>query len=295
MITKEVIRKALNINIELKNYNVVLGLINNQNENTLSFIDDDNFINELLNNKNITSVFTTKEIAAKLSSIKKIEKIIVDDPRYIYYTLYNFIARSNYKKKKSIIHPSVQIHPTAFIADYNVQIKENTIIGPNSNILPDVYIGKNCIIKAGAVIGSEGFEFKRTSKGIISVFHDGRLIINNSVQIGANSIVYKGFSFRDTIIGEFTKIDDLVYIAHCTQIGKECLIIGNSMLCGSVTLGDKVWIGPGSVISNSLIIGNDATVSIGSVVTKNVPEGYIVSGNFAIDHSKFITFIKSIR
>jgi len=89
--------------------------------------------------------------------------------------------------------------------------------------------------------------------------------------------------------------DNLVHIAHGAAIGSKTRIAANAMIAGSVTIGENVWIGPSASISNGIIIGNNAEITLGAVVTKNVPENGHVSGNFAIDHHKFLEFIKKIR
>jgi UDP-3-O-[3-hydroxymyristoyl] glucosamine N-acyltransferase len=208
--------------------------------------------------------------------------------------LYNYLANLNYCKKQTVIHKSAQIHPKAFISEYNVNIRKNCIIDANATILPDVEINENTRVCSGAVIGADGFELKKTSKGIISVIHDGKVLIGKEVLIGFNAVIVKGFSIRDTIIGNRTKIDNLVYIAHSSHIGEECFIVGSAMICGSAIIGNNVWIGPRSIVSNGIVVGNNSSVSIGSVVTKNVKEGQTVTGNFAIDHEKFISHIKQI-
>jgi len=267
------------------------GMSNATQKDTISFIDTEKFIDEINNNNNITTVIVTKTLA---KSIQKKNIIISEDPRYDFYIFYNAYGESNKVVFKSVISPEAQIHPRAFVSEHNVIIGANTFIGPNASILEDVEIGKNCYVKAGAVIGSEGFELKRTLKGILNVYHDGKVLIGDNVKIGANCAIHKGFSFKNTIIDNDVKIDDLVYIAHGAKIGEGCFLIGKSMLCGSVTLGKNIWIGPNSVISSGIKIGDNANITIGSVVTKDVDSGVRVTGNFAIDHEKFIDFIKSI-
>lgn len=268
-------------------------LINTQLSGSITFVDDKKFVAAANSNSNIGVVITEEKFSNQFDNGKIV--ITTSDARHCFYSLINFIARQQYEKKSNNIHTSVKIHTKAFVADHNVTIGVGTVIEPNVNILPDVIIGSNCIIRAGAVLGSEGFEHKRTKKGILSVLHNGNVFIGNDVEIGANNTVDKGFSFRHTIIGDFTKTDNLVHIAHGVHIGNGCFIAASAMLAGSVTLKDDVWIGPGASIASQVIIGTKAQVTIGAVVVKDVEDGQTVSGNFAIPHRKFLKHLARMQ
>lgn len=267
-----------------------LGFTNSVVPDSLSFIDDPQFLNELNENRSIIAVFVSSDLKDKVHG-KKL--IVCDDPRYYFFVLLNHIGKSEYRKRESRISHSASIHPTAFVSEFNVEVGDGTIVGPNVSLLSDVRIGNNCIIQAGTVIGCEGFEYKRTSKGVLAVFHDGEVIIHNNVEIGANTCIDKGFSFRQTIIDDDVKIDNLVHIAHGVQIGKRSFIIATSMLAGSVTIKEDVWIGPNASIAPGLTIDNRGFVTLGSVATRNVSESEWVTGNFAIPHKKFLTNLKT--
>ncbi|MFN8673744.1 MAG: UDP-3-O-(3-hydroxymyristoyl)glucosamine N-acyltransferase [Candidatus Sericytochromatia bacterium] len=262
--------------------------------NMLSFMDSEKFVQQMLDNKNVKALFITEKLAHFFENTE-IKKIICDDPRYYFYTLKNYLGKLNYKKTDSIIDPTAIIHPRAYVCEYNVKIGKNVIIEPNVSILADVIIGDDCIIRANTVVGAEGFEHKRTSKGILSIFHTGKVIIGNKVEIGANNAISKGFLFGDTLIGDETRTDNLVHIAHSAQIGKRCFLPACAMIAGDSRIGDDCWIGPNASISSQVKIGDKAFITIGAVVTRNVEEKQTVTGNFAIEHSKFINFIKSIR
>lgn len=269
-----------------------LGLVNNNElQNMLTFLDTEKFIPQANRNKNIAAIFITEQLSSRISSAL-VQRIICDDPRYYFYSLYNFMGRTNYVKKDNLIDSSAKIHPRACIADYNVEIGRNVIIEPSATILPDVTIRDHCYIMAGAVLGSMGFEYKRTSRGNLPVFHDGKVILHEYVEIGANTCIDKGFSYRDTVIGTHTKIDNLVHIAHAVHIGKNCLVVAGAMLAGTVTLKDNVWIGPHANVAPQVTIENGGFVTLGSIVTKNVGENEWVSGNFAIPHQKFLENLK---
>jgi UDP-3-O-[3-hydroxymyristoyl] glucosamine N-acyltransferase len=267
-----------------------LAFSNSTLPHTLTFLDDQKFLAEINNNSNIAVVITTKALAEFIQSGKHI--LISEDPRFDFYTLLNKVGRSRYKQWNSIISGTATIHETAFVSPFNVIIGNNTLIEPNVTILNDVEIGDHCIVRSGSVIGAEGFEHKRTSKGILSVYHDGKVIIGNNVHIGALNAISKGFSFRNTIIGDDCKTDNLVHIAHAVQIGKRGLFPASCMIAGSVTIEDDVWIGPNASVSSGLTIHKNAYITLGSVVTKNVPEGEKVTGNFAVPHRLFMANLK---
>jgi len=215
--------------------------------------------------------------------------LVVDDPRWCFYSLYNEVARyRNKEDHPTIVHHTAMVSQSAYIEEKNVTIGARTVIEPGAVILGPAIIGENCIIRAGAIIGASGFEHKRTSKGILSVTHDGRVRIANEVEIGAGTNVAKGFHGRDTVIGDQTKVDALVHIAHAVSIGARCLIAAQAVLCGSVIVGDDVWIGPSVTISNGLKVGNGAFITIGSCVVRDVREGERVTGYFAIPHTEFL-------
>ncbi|MCL4539968.1 MAG: UDP-3-O-(3-hydroxymyristoyl) glucosamine N-acyltransferase [Bacteroidetes bacterium] len=270
-----------------------LGLVNSVADGTLTFLDDERFVGQLNGNRNISAVFVSPGLSERVQS-SWIVKLVCEDPRYYFYVLQNYIAKNTRREIPSVIHPTARVHPKAYISEVNVTIGADVVVEPNATILPDVVIGEGCIIRAAAVLGSEGFEHKRTSKGIVSVYHDGHVILGKNVEIGANSCVDRGFSFRDTTIDDETKLDNLVHVAHGVQLGKRCFLAACAMIAGSASIGNDVWIGPAASVSSQIEIGNEAFVTIGSVVTKKVAEKEWVTGNFAIPHAKFLRNLKSI-
>lgn len=195
-INNQKLSQALGIEIDQDICCKTLGLVSDQTkQDMLSFLDDERFIDDLHQNPGLVAVFVSEALSSKIHS-PEIKKIICDDPRYSYYSLFNFLARENYRQWESRIHESARIESSASIATNNVQIGENVTIEHNVVIFPDVSIGDNCVVRAGSILGSEGYEHKRTSKGILSVFHDGQVIIGNNVIIGAHNIIDKGFSIE---------------------------------------------------------------------------------------------------
>jgi UDP-3-O-[3-hydroxymyristoyl] glucosamine N-acyltransferase len=282
-----------NVNLQGKEF-TTLGLVSSKVEKTLTFLDEVKFLHEVINNENIEGVITTSEISKEfIASGRSIELIISEDPRYDFFTLLNKMGKLSYVEIPSVISKTAQISSEAYISAHNVTIGERTIVGPNVTILPDVSIGDDCVIQPGTVIGSEGFEYKRTSKGVLPVFHDGKVIIGNGVEVGSNTCIDKGFSFRSTVIDDNVKIDNLVHVAHGVHIGRNSFIIASAMLGGSVTIGRDVWVSPNTSIAPGLSIGDNAFISLGAVVTKNVEANQQVTGNFAIPHDTFLKIFKS--
>jgi len=295
VINEILISRVLERNVENVNFSS-LGLINSTTENTLSFIDDEKFLSEALLNSNLKGIFVTEEFREKFVKRRPdLFLILCSDPRYYFYKLQNQLTDLKFEssKFKSVISNSARIQEKSYISPFNVIIEENVFIEPNVTILSDVIIGRNTIIRAGVVLGAEGFEHKRTSKGILSVKHDGKVIIGSNVEIGANCAISKGFEYRNTIIGDDTKLDNLVHVAHGVQIGRGCFLPACCMIAGSTTIGNDVWIGPGASISSQLIVGNSSFITIGSVVTKNIADGVKVTGNFAVSHDQFLKIFKN--
>lgn len=161
----------------------------------------------------------------------------------------------------------------------NVKIGKNTYIGANVSIAGDVIIGKDCVIKDGAVIGSESFSFWYDENRVPIHFPQiGRIIIGNSVWIGANSTVERQ-ALGETVIHDQVKIDDLVQIGHGSIIGEGSQIAAHCVIFGSAKIGKQAWIAPGALIRESVKVGERALVGMGSVVIKDVPDHVIVAGN----------------
>ncbi|MCK5833437.1 UDP-3-O-(3-hydroxymyristoyl)glucosamine N-acyltransferase [bacterium] len=159
-----------------------------------------------------------------------------------------------------------------------VSIGQDVIIGPKSMIYAGVKIyskteiGEKCIIHAGTVLGSDGFGFAPTPEGILKVRQVGKLIIEDSVEIGANCTVDRG-SFGETRIGKGSKIDNLVQIAHNCIIGKYCLIAAQSGFAGSTSLGDRVMVAGQVGFAGHQKIGDDSLFYAKSGITGDVPAG----------------------
>jgi UDP-3-O-[3-hydroxymyristoyl] glucosamine N-acyltransferase len=186
------------------------------------------------------------------------------------------------------LEPGVQVDPGAVIGP-GAEIGSGTVIGPNASIGPRVRIGRDCSIGAGATLthallgnrviihpgarlGQDGFGFAMGAGGHLKVPQIGRVIVQDDVEIGANTTIDRGAS-RDTIIGEGTKIDNLVQIAHNVVIGRHCVIVSGVGISGSTTLEDYVVLGGQVGVVGHLRIGMGSQIAGSSNVNRDVPPG----------------------
>ncbi len=167
-----------------------------------------------------------------------------------------------------------------------VKIGRNTTIGANATVV-NAFIGDDVIIHNGVQIGQDGFGFAMGAGGHHKVPQIGRVILQDKVEIGANSTVDRGAN-RDTVIGEGTKIDNLVQIGHNATIGRHCVIVGLVGISGSATLGDYVVVAGQAGIVGHTKIGDGAQVGGGSGVHGDVAPGEKVMGYPAIAASKWM-------
>jgi UDP-3-O-[3-hydroxymyristoyl] glucosamine N-acyltransferase len=176
--------------------------------------------------------------------------------------------------KNSYIGESAQILDGAKIGS-NVSIGKCTIIHPNCVIYDNVSIGGDCIIHSGTIIGADGFGFVRDAEKYVKFPQIGTVVIEDNVEIGANSCVDRG-ALGETRIGEGTKIDNLVQIAHNVQIGKRVIIASQTGISGSTVIeddcviGGQVGFGDHARVLSGAIIGSQAGVLPGKIVRAGV-------------------------
>jgi UDP-3-O-[3-hydroxymyristoyl] glucosamine N-acyltransferase len=221
-------------------------------------------------------------------------------------------------KCKPGIHSTAVVDPTAKIGEgatigagcylgSRVVIGRNTTIYPNVTVLDDssigsqttiwsgtvirerCRIGNNCIIHPNVTIGADGFGYRPSPDGrsLVKIPQIGTVIIGNSVEIGAGSCIDRG-KFNATSIGDGTKIDNLVQIAHNCKIGRSCVMAGQSGLAGSVTLSDGVMMGGGARVRDHVTIGDGAKLGGNAGVISNVAPGKTLSGFPANDHRQIL-------
>jgi UDP-3-O-[3-hydroxymyristoyl] glucosamine N-acyltransferase len=183
---------------------------------------------------------------------------------------------------RSVISKTAKIGSGCYIGDYTV-IGDDCIIGDNTMIgtrvsLQNCHCGNKSIIQSGVTIGEDGFSFERNADGELERFpHIRGVKIGDNVEVGANTNIARG-SLCDTIIGNGTKIADMVHIGHHALIGKHCQIAAGTAIGGKTKIGDMCWTGLNSTIKHETNVGNNVIVGAGAVVLRDVPDGDIVAG-----------------
>jgi UDP-3-O-[3-hydroxymyristoyl] glucosamine N-acyltransferase len=199
------------------------------------------------------------------------------------------LARFWAPKAAPAIAPTAVIHPAARLGEgvsvgHFAYIGAGVVIGDGSEIRERAVIydrtivGRRCVIKAGAVLGEEGFgiEFDEQLRPV-RIPHIGHVELGDDVEIGCNSIVARA-TLGVTRIADRVKIDDLSIVAHNCSIGEDSLVCGLVAMSGSVTIGKRCWIGPQTGLLQSLRVADDSLLGLGAIVLRDVAENVVVSG-----------------
>ncbi len=239
--------------------------------------------------------------------------LVCDDPKIAFIRLNEFMYAE--KKPQAGIDVSAKIAASAKIGSgcsigANVVIGENVEIGDNCVIEPNVVIadgckigmrcrignnasiaysviGNDCYIYTGARIGQDGFGFQLMGGQHHRIPQLGRVIIGNDVEIGANSCVDRG-ALDDTVIGDGTRVDNLVQIAHNDKLGRGCVVVAQVGIAGSCNLGDYVVLGGQVGLADHLNIGSGAQVAAQSGVMRDIDAGAVMMGSPCVPFKDFM-------
>jgi UDP-3-O-[3-hydroxymyristoyl] glucosamine N-acyltransferase len=277
-------------------------------EGDITFLLDKNKLNEI-SSVNVSAVIVKEEIKELAASM-----LIVDNPQFTFARALEVFYIKPYNPSgisdKAFIGDGVQtgddisVHPLAYISSnvilgarvtvspgvyigQGVSIGDDSILYPNVTIKENVKIGKKAIVHSGAVIGSDGFGYV-LEKGIHhKIPQVGGVIIEDDVEIGANVVIDRA-TLGNTIIGQGTKIDNLVQIAHNVKIGKKCIIVSQVGISGSVEIGDGVVLAGQVGVRDHIKIGDGAMVGAQSGIGTDIPDGQLYSGSPAIPHKTWL-------
>lgn len=184
-----------------------------------------------------------------------------------------------------VIGSGCRIGAYAIICD-GVTIGDNCDIGPHTYIT-HAMIGSKVRLHPGVSVGRPGFGFAIDPTGYVAVPQLGRVVIGDDVEIGANSTIDRGAG-PDTIIGQGTRIDNLVQIGHNVQVGRYCIIVAQTGISGSTKIGDYVMIGGQSGLAGHLTIGSGAKIAAQSGIMRDIDAGAQVMGYPAVPIKQFM-------
>jgi UDP-3-O-[3-hydroxymyristoyl] glucosamine N-acyltransferase len=260
----------------------------------LGYAQADSFLRAACDNPDVSCIICPEKLSVSERLLKSGKGIAVSERSDMaFISLHNYLAQTseeyNFERFETQIGKGCRIHPMASIADRGVKIGDNVIIEEFAVIREGCEIGDNSIIHAGAILGVEHYNLCWDDDGCIFKMQEaGKICIGDNVEVGSYATIGRAtFPHGTTVVGKNTCIDNLAVISHNCQVGSNCLI-AKSHICGSAILEDGVRVNPMATIKNSVTIGKDAVISLGAVVVSNVPEGSKFSGNFAVEHSKFM-------
>jgi len=166
------------------------------------------------------------------------------------------------------------------------RIGEDTCLHPNVVLYPKTQVGNRVAIHAGTVVGSDGFGYVFDEGRHRKMIHLGHVVIQDDVEIGANTAIDRG-ALGATVIGEGTKIDNLVHVAHNVILGRHCMIMGQVGFAGSTRLGDYCVVASQTGIAGHLKIGAQVTIGAKSGVMRDIPDGSTMLGIPAAPDKQF--------
>jgi len=162
----------------------------------------------------------------------------------------------------------------------------DTELRPRVVLYPGTRVGRRCLVHAGVVLGGDGFGFATTDGRHLKVPQVGCVVVEDDVEIGANSAVDRAM-LGETRLGEGSKIDDLVMIAHGVRIGPRALLAAQSGIAGSARLGARATLAGQTGVAGHLELGDGVTVAAKSAVLGDLADGAFVCGVPAIDHRRW--------
>ncbi len=296
---------------------VDVAALDEANETNVSFLDNKAYLDQFRDTKAGCCIVTEANAVAAPAKAS----LLVSEAPYLAYA--RIAAAFHPDADHSYCPESVEeaVHPSAIIGN-GTSIGAGTVIGPNAKIGKDcrigpnayigdaVQIGDNCRIGpsvsvrfcligddvslfAGVRIGEPGFGFAASPSGAVTVPQVGRVLIEDRVEIGANTTIDRGAG-PDTVIGAGTRIDNLVQIGHNVRIGKGCIIVAQSGVAGSTTIGNGVQVGGQVGIAGHLSIGDGAQIAAQAGVMRNVTAGSVVAGSPAAPVKQYFRQVAAI-
>jgi len=274
-----------------------LGALDEAGDCDISFLGNEKYYQDYLNTK-AGVVLVPSGVPELIAGVVLVE---VENPSYSFGLIVKLMA-SRQRKFKAGVHPAAYVDPSVkfdaekvsilagavieagceigdgsevglgCVLGEGVKIGKGSVIHANVTIREFCEIGDRSILQPGCVIGSDGYGYELVDGKHEKVDQVGIVVIGNDVEIGANSTIDRA-RFGKTVIGDGTKVDNLVQIAHNVRIGKHCLIVSQVGIAGSAELGNYVTIAAQSGVAGHLKVGDETIVLGKSGVTKDISGG----------------------
>jgi len=287
---------------------VIKGLksIHSAKKGDLTFVADKKHLKEI-EKTSASAVLTFQKLQTQ------IPQVVVKNPQIVFYKLIEMMFPEEEKKgisQNAKIHNNVKIGKNVYIGDFtvieegveikdgvkiyphcyigkNTTIGENSVLYPNVVIYRDTVIGKNVIIHSGSVIASDGFGYYQEDGRHKKIKHIGRVIIQDDVEIGANTTIDRAV-VDETIIKKGTKIDNLVMVAHNCQIGENTILVSQVGIAGSSKIGKNVILAGQVGVADHITIGDNVIVTAKSGVSTDLEPNKVYGSGFqAIEWTKW--------
>lgn len=204
-----------------------------------------------------------------------------------------YVGAFSYIGKGAKIGEGCQIYPQVYIGE-NVTVGKGSILYPGVKIYNDCQVGSHCILHGGVVIGADGFGFAPKSDGYEKIPQLGNVIIEDKVEIGANSTVDRA-TFGSTVVGEGTKLDDLIMVAHNVRIGKHNVMAAQVGIAGSTKIGDWNRVGGQVGFAGHISIGDRNEFGAQSGIPHSVKNGERLIGYPAVEFKQFAKNLVYLR
>ena len=268
----------------------LIGLRKNESEKHIAYLLDIKYLEGAIKD-GMDCLIVPAEIVDEVKSSFEGGICTAGNPKESFFLIHNLITENKTFDENDIDETAI-IAETAIIPDKGIKIGANTVIEDYVVLKNHVEIGDNCRIMSGCVIGTPAYYYFGEGENADMVNSSGYVKIGNHVIIHSNSTVCRGVIGGPTLIGDNTSLDSNVFFAHDVQVGANCTFAAGCVLGGWAEAGDDCYFGLGVTVAPIVRVNDKAKCSIGAVLTKDVPKGTQYSGNFAIEHGKFIQNLK---